>query len=404
MLLILFLIFIVYLLYLITTWKFNYWKSHKVPHLPPTPLLGNYGNYILMRKFYGQVTQEICQKFPNAPYVGAYYGTEPTLILQDPELIKLITIKDFYYFNSREVADHTHKEVTTQNLFFSYGDSWKAVRQHMTSLFSSVKMRNMFPLIEKCSYSFEDYLNRETGSSDVVDVRSLMTRFTMACICSCVFGTDVDTLGENCKDNPFIRIGHVIFQHSYIRGFLTVSRAIWPTIFYGLGLKSFPDEMSNFFKTFVTSVLEAREYKQTSRNDFVDLILNLKMQKSISAECLSNVKTGRNDKIELPVTDDFLVAQCVLFFGAGYETSSTGLTFVLYELAKKPEVQECVLKEIDEYLLKNGNKLGYECMTELPYTQASVDEALRLHPALGVLTRELVENYTMPDGLQLDKV
>nr|CAX94849.1 CYP6AE28 protein [Cnaphalocrocis medinalis] len=394
---------VIYCLHRLATLKYNYWKKRNVPHPPPTPVLGNYGPYLLMQKYYGQVAQEIRQKYPNAPYIGAYYGTEPTLIVQDPELIKIITTKDFYYFNSREISEHTHKEVTTQNLFFTYGDQWKAVRQNMTPLFSSAKMRNMFPLIAKCSVSFQEHVDQETSSSDVIDVKSLMARYTMACIVSCAFGAEVDTLTPEGKDSQFVKIGKLIFLNSYLRGGLTVFRAIWPTLFYKLGLKNFPDEMTNFFKRFVTNVFEARKYTPTRRNDFVDLLLNLRQQKSIVADSLSNGKTGREDKVELPVTDDLLVSQCVLFFAAGFETSSTATSFLLYELSKKPEIQERVLQEVDAFLAKHDNKLTYDCVTELPYTQACIDESLRLYPALGVITREVMEEYTLPDGLVLEK-
>ncbi|XP_038217356.1 probable cytochrome P450 6a13 [Zerene cesonia] len=58
--------------------------------------------------------------------------------------------------------------------------------------------------------------------------------------------------------------------------------------------------------------------------------------------------------------------------------------------------------EADEYFKKN-NKLFYECVHETPYLQACFSEALRLYPVLGMLTREVVEDYTLPSGLVLKK-
>ncbi|KAL0867519.1 hypothetical protein ABMA27_008298 [Loxostege sticticalis] len=390
-------------IYYKSTRKFGYWKKHNVPHLPPTPFLGNYGKLILLKKSIGEVTQEICQNFPNEPYVGAYYGSEPTLIVQDPEILKVITTKDFYYFNSREIMEHTHKEVITQNMFFTYGDNWKVIRQNSTPLFSTGKMRNMFPLIAACSYTFEKYIDEEFKTSDMIEARGLMTRFTMACICSCAFGAEIDTLARENSDSPFIQIGKMFFANSNIRGIMNNMRAICPTLFYALGLKAFPDEVVNFFKSFVIGVFEGRGYKPTNRHDFIDLILNLRQQEYIAGDCIGNIKTGRSDRIEIPVTNDLLVAQCVLFFAAGYETSSTTLSYILYELARHPETQDKLLEEVDAYLERNGNKLDYNVMTEMPYAMTCISETLRMHPVLSVITREVVEDYTLPTGLFLEK-
>nr|ULR85526.1 cytochrome P450 [Spodoptera frugiperda] len=95
--------------------------------------------------------------------------------------------------------------------------------------------------------------------------------------------------------------------------------------------------------------------------------------------------------------------QCFVFFAAGFETSSTTLGYTLYELAKHEEMQQKVLNEVDAYLARHNNKLNYDCVTELPYLDAVIDETLRFYPVLGMIPRELMEDYTMPDGAKLDK-
>ena len=43
------------------------------------------------------------------------------------------------------------------------------------------------------------------------------------------------------------------------------------------------------------------------------------------------------------------MGQVVIFLLAGYETTSTTLGFISYELALNPDVQKKLLDEIDEY-------------------------------------------------------
>ncbi|XP_059053572.1 cytochrome P450 6B2-like [Achroia grisella] len=393
---------ILLIVYYIIKTRNNYWIKRNVPYAKPVAVLGNYGEYLLMRKSMPEVAQSICHEYPNAPYFGAFYGTEPTLMVQDPDIIKQILTKDFYYCNSREISNYTHKEVITQNLFFTFGDRWKVLRQNLTPLFSSSKMKSMFYLIEKCSHTLEDMLDYEFGKSPVLEIRTLLARYTMDSIGTCAFGIDTKTMEKASYDNPFTHIGRAIFLETYYRGFKVFARAIWPAIFYGVGMKSFPTEVDRFFNKLMTEVFIERQYKPSMRNDFVDLVLGLNEKKYITGDRITNMK-GDDKKITLKVDDEFLIAQCLLFFAAGFETSSTTLQYTLYELAKSPAAQDKALKEIDDYLIRHKNKLGYECVTELPYVEACINEAMRLYPVLGVLTREVVEEYTLPCGAVLDK-
>jgi cytochrome P450 family 3 subfamily A len=47
------------------------------------------------------------------------------------------------------------------------------------------------------------------------------------------------------------------------------------------------------------------------------------------------------------LTDAEILAQAVLFLSAGYETTQSALTFVGYNLALNPDIQQKLIKEID---------------------------------------------------------
>ncbi|KOB75351.1 Cytochrome P450 [Operophtera brumata] len=388
--------------YHVSKLKFNCWKNKKVPYLKPAPILGNYGENILLKKYVGKVVQDLCKLLPDAPCFGAFYGTEPVLIVQDPELIKLVMTKDYYYFSGREVSKYTDHEVFTKNIFFSGGDRWKVTRQNLTPLFSSAKIKNMFYLIENCAHIYETMLDKYMEESNVFEARGMMSRYTISGICSCAFGIDTQVM-EKLDNNPFAKIAIGIFDNSTYRGFKNNVRAIWPAIFYGLGFKSFPVSIDKFFSELLTGIFEARGYKPSSRNDFVDLILNFKEKKYITGDSLSNMKTGDDKKVNIEVDNELLVAQCITFFAAGFETTATTLSFTLYELAKNQNAQKKVQEEIDSFLKKHNNKITYDSLKELSYLEACIHEAMRMYPVLGILAREVVDEYTFPSGLQLEK-
>lgn len=53
------------------------------------------------------------------------------------------------------------------------------------------------------------------------------------------------------------------------------------------------------------------------------------------------------------LTNEELVAQCLLFLLAGYETTSTTLAYIMYEMSVNPEAQKRLQEEIDELFPEN---------------------------------------------------
>jgi hypothetical protein len=62
-----------------------------------------------------------------------------------------------------------------------------------------------------------------------------------------------------------------------------------------------------------------------------------------------------------------LAAQAFVFFLAGFETSSTTMTFCLYELSFHQDIKERVREEIDVVLKKHDGKITYEAIQEMEY-------------------------------------
>lgn len=68
------------------------------------------------------------------------------------------------------------------------------------------------------------------------------------------------------------------------------------------------------------------------------------------------------------MTVDFMAAQCFLFFGAGFETTSSTLSFLLLELAYNKDIQRKMREEINTTLNKHGGMFTYETLKEMNYT------------------------------------
>ena len=83
------------------------------------------------------------------PYYGAYFHQNPVLFINDPELVKLILVKDFEYFvdigiwlvDKLEKSNHLFDQIWAKNLFFAKGEKWKNIRSTFSPIFTGGKLK-----------------------------------------------------------------------------------------------------------------------------------------------------------------------------------------------------------------------------------------------------------------------
>jgi len=100
-------------------------------------------------------------------------------------------------------------------------------------------------------------------------------------------------------------------------------------------------------------------------------------------------------------TDREVRDQVMTLMFAGHDTSTSTLTFMMYELARHPEVAERLREEGDRVL--GGEPPTVESLEEMPYLEMVLDEVLRLYPPAWIGPRRAVREfefggYTVPRG------
>ena len=78
------------------------------------------------------------------------------------------------------------------------------------------------------------------------------------------------------------------------------------------------------------------------------------------------------------IDGDLFVAQALTFLLAGYESSSSTLTFALYELALHPEIQQSLRAEILHEMSKHDGKLTYDGIQDVLYLDRIVSGEERI--------------------------
>lgn len=82
------------------------------------------------------------------------------------------------------------------------------------------------------------------------------------------------------------------------------------------------------------------------------------------------------------------------FLFAGHDTTSSLVTSALYLLAKHPESQRKVQKELDETF---ENEPSYDDISKLKYLDNVIKESLRMYPPGGYITRKSHEDCVFKD-------
>jgi cytochrome P450 len=98
--------------------------------------------------------------------------------------------------------------------------------------------------------------------------------------------------------------------------------------------------------------------------------------------------------------------QMMTLMFAGHDTSTSTLTFMMYELARRPDVIEKLQEEQDRVL--GGRTPDLETLERgMPYLEMVLDEVLRLYPPAWIGPRRAVREFdfnghTVPEGAYLN--
>ncbi|KAF2898969.1 hypothetical protein ILUMI_07205 [Ignelater luminosus] len=366
-------------------WCFKYWERKGIPYTEPTFPFGSLIKLFAVPKAFAEQCQDAytTAKAKGHKHLGVYTFAAPMYIPIDIELVRNIIQKDFDHFVDRGIYFNEVDDPLSANLFFVEGSKWKNLRVKLTPTFTSGKMKMMFPTLVECGRQLKGAMDIATNKSEPIDIKDFAACFTMNIIGSCAFGIECNCFKE--KNSEFIKNGKRIFVArglEFIKAFIGFAS---PSLARRLRFALFPKEAANFFMKITKETVDYRERNNVVRKDFMQLLIDMK----------NSVKDDTGKGIGLTIED--LAAQTFVFFVAGYETSSTTMTFCLFELASNPDIQQKVREEIEEVLARYNGEINYDALAEMKYMGQVIDETLRKYPPLAFLNRKCVIPYKIPD-------
>lgn len=338
--------------------SFTYWQRKGFPFVPPKLPYGNLINglgheqlALLLDRLYQPLKGQ-------GPVGGMYFLHRPFALALDINFVKQMLIKDFHHFEDRGIYYNEKDDPISAHLFAVDAEQWRRLRHKLSPTFTSGKMKFMFPTVINVAQEFEKTLTTLVPAGDTgtdLEIRDILARFTLDVIGTCAFGIECNSLKN--PDTEFKSMGLKTLEERPLPITLGLVLASYANLSRRLGRKNFADQVSEFFTNIVTETIAYRLANGVSRNDFLDLLMKLKSD------------TGSADTL----TMNEIVAQSFVFFIAGFETSSTTMTYALYELAKHPHMQQRLRDEFEAVLEKHDGRFTYEAMGDMQYLEQVIN-------------------------------
>ena len=405
--------------YYAVTKQFGYFQQKGIPFARPAFPFGsrNMKKVILQKVPFNRDIAELADnEFKGVKVFGYFSFGQPTWVINDEALAKLVLIKDFDHFVDRRVLqeDTSSKANAVISSFLTNlkGDQWKAMRTLMSGVFTSGKLKLMTPYLVKVGQQLEDHIGsiiagqRKGGDALIVgdedgsvEMKSLFGMFTLDAIATTGFGIESNSFQDpdnQFRDMALTLIGSKKTWKSKLGMPRILLNALFPRLARLLGISFFPKEPVDFFSDIIERTYRHRLSTGERRNDIIDLIVD-----ELNAAVATSSKTGKlrakksaeefESEFEKDATMDtahvglddagvdkeiLLVSNGLLFFFAGFDTTSTGLSIIAHNLAKHQAVQDRLAEEIDN-VLGDAEKINFEGLQQLKYMDMVISESFR---------------------------
>lgn len=315
-----------------------------------------------------------------------YFGGQERLLTADPEIFQHILVTNSKnYHRLASDASPIVEVAGAPPLFLLSGENHHIVRKICNPGFTVSVLHTMIPVFLERGNALSKVYNLALSNSSTsyvdVDIQSSLSTLTLDVICKCGFQYDLQAL-ENPKSAGVLKFRHLVDStRNSFADLLPFSRLL-PT---KKNIKTKEDKA--FINELTSKIIE--EYKKQDLNE------------TGHKDLLTSLMTARNSEGS-GLSDKELFGEIIGFLFAGFDTTSTVMTWILLQLAQYPEVQDKVRAEVNE-ILPDMSKYGPEQLEKLKYLNCVIKETMRLFPAIPCIFKKAVNDdvlngYRIPSG------
>ncbi|XP_062290346.1 cytochrome P450 3A40-like [Scomber scombrus] len=364
------LVALITLIFVYAYWPYGIFKKLGIPGPKPVPF---FGTMLAYRKGFINFDQDCFKKYGKT--WGIFDGRQPVLCITDAAMIKTVLIKECYSFFTNRRNFHLNGPLYDA-VSIAEDDDWRRIRSVLSPSFTSGKLKEMFDIMKHHSANLVSNMKKKSDKDESLDMKEFFGPYSMDVVSSTAFSVDIDSL--NNPSDPFVTNIKKMLKFDFLNPLFLIV-AFFP--FMGPVLEKmeysfFPSSVTDFFYAALQKIKSNRENsKQKSRVDFLQLMIDSQKNNDSSG--------GAQDK---GLTDHEILSQAMIFLFAGYETSSSSLTFLAYNLARNPHIMKLLQEEVDS-TFPNKAPVQYQALMQMEYLDNVINESLRLYPIAARLER-----------------
>lgn len=286
------------------------------------------------------------------------------ILSRDNEIAQYILVKNQKNYNKSKFQSVYLSKYLGKGLLTSDGDFWLKQRRLIQPAFHKQKMNQLVDNMNNTISAELDNLVEDKA----INVFPIMSNLGFNVVAKSLFQL-------SSAEDKFHRIKFIIeeVQNFLIKEIRLPHKAWWFSLSGQVKKHLSLAEENN---RIIQEIIEERKTSKEEINDLLNMLLETRYE-----------DTGESMSIEQ------LIDEIKVLFIAGHETTANALTFTLHLLGSNPEVQQKVLDEITE--IESQTKNIIEQLQKMTYTNAVLNESMRLYPPAWITDRQNVEDDTL---------
>ncbi|KAI1329178.1 cytochrome P450 4A12A [Xylariaceae sp. FL0255] len=328
---------------------------------------------------------------------------EERLIVASPESLREVLVTKAYHFEKPELLKIGLKRFAGVGIIVAEGDEHKAQRKCLLPAFEFRHIKDMYSVMWDISAHAVNSLTHDVSATkaSTIDIDEWTSSITLSIIYVAGLGLNIDSvLNEGEIYTKLRQVYKMVFKQEkadVIMLFLRVYLPSWALPYVPLKRNRVLGKASQDLRDECRKLVRQRK---------------LELENGITDDTEKNILTVALSDKNIGFTDENLVDQLCTFLAAGHETTATALTWTVYILSIRPDIQNKLREEIRANLpspsssAPSAQKLSTIIDKYMPYLNAVVQEVLRFFAPVPATFREAVvdttiQGYKIPKGTQL---
>eukprot|EP00697_Spironema_sp_BW2_P005365 gnl/Spiro4/17480_TR9299_c0_g1_i1.p1 gnl/Spiro4/17480_TR9299_c0_g1~~gnl/Spiro4/17480_TR9299_c0_g1_i1.p1 ORF type:complete len:563 (-),score=98.28 gnl/Spiro4/17480_TR9299_c0_g1_i1:99-1733(-) len=372
---------------------YGYWPALTLPDIPGPPFTPFFGSYPEILRV-GAPTLFDQYRRLYGPIFKVYEGRRCVVVCCNAQLAQEVGLSKTKQMPDRPVPAFRRFARKSYSLLWTTGKLWKRARAALVPVFSTNMLKSFAPYIHTAVDRFLDNIAYSPKSAVAgfepdgsINAFDWWSRLTMEVIGVSAFGKNFRTQQRLGLDGMIAREQQSVLKNASVlfRGtspnnsfFRQVIASSFPFLSPLILVLSYPilsqlrEALTSTDNLALEIVKDRREHpeKFPDTRDFITLLLNCRVE--------GDGSIGPSGE----PTDEFIRDHVVTFLLAGYETTANLLTYLTFLLATNPEQDAKLYSEISRLCPTDQHlkDLQLESLEQFTYTEAVVNEALRLYP------------------------